>query len=315
MNCADIDCILDEHRASELTAARRADLDAHLAECRRCAAAWLTDDALAREPVPAPRPELLAATLRAVRKRAAPEQGSGRDWWRAAAGLAAVAVISLLAATMPFRLASDAAPAARQAALVGGRDYRVLGAPRPSAQARREPIEVLAFFAYDCPVCYSLEARMLEWRARQSSRIAFVRMPVQWNTRGLRFARAFYAADALGKSRELHAALFDELRERPGSLDDDAAIAALFARFGVDAQTLQRALESPSVVAAAERARRIGAEAGVLSVPTLVIGGEVATTQAAAATPDRLFEIAGLLVECVEQRRRTPRANESAQYC
>lgn len=316
MKCADIDRVLNEHRVSEMTPARRADLDAHLVECRRCTAAWLTHDALAREPMPAPRPELLAATLRAVREREAAERTVGPHVWRTAAGLAAVAAIALLAATVPSRVPSESsAPSTPQTALVEGRDYRVLGALRGPQAPAREPIEVLAFFAYDCPLCDSLDARLPAWLAAQSSRVAFVRMPVQWNARGERFARAFYAAELLGKDRELHSALFDELRERPGSLDDDDALAALFMRFDVDAQTFRRAFESAAVAAAAERAQRIGAAANVLSVPALVVGGELATTQAASAAPDRLLEVAGLLIECVERRRLAAQANESPQHC
>lgn len=63
MNCHELDAILDGHAIRTLSAAERARVDAHLAGCGRCAAAWFAEDQLLAEPSSVPEAALLARTV------------------------------------------------------------------------------------------------------------------------------------------------------------------------------------------------------------------------------------------------------------
>jgi protein dithiol oxidoreductase (disulfide-forming) len=317
MRCSDLDAIIDDHRLRTLSAPQRAEMDAHLEECGRCFSAWLTNEALRGEQLAAPPVGSFEAMAQRVRAQVAAEPASGARPWPAVAGLAAlllvVALFAVLTRGLPERgeQALAASPAAASdRALVEGRDYRRVQARVQTAST--DFVEVVQLFAYDCGICYSLEQPLAAWLDGQSDDVALVRMPVQWNPRAARFARAFYAAESLGKADEIGLALFDEIHTRGNALDSDDALAEVFARFGVDRDAFDRALAAPATEAGASRARAIEAGYGITTVPSVIVGGELMTDRALAQTPDRMLEIVQQLVKCVEEERRAPQV---ARHC
>jgi thiol:disulfide interchange protein DsbA len=169
-------------------------------------------------------------------------------------------------------------------------------------------------FAYDCGVCYSLEQPLAAWLDAHRDEVALVRMPVQWNPRAARLARAFYAADSLGKADEIGAALFEEIHTRGNALDDDDALAGIFARFGIDRAELERVVAAPTTEASASRARTLEDGFGITTVPSVVVGGELVTDRVLAGTPERMLAIVEQLVECVERERKSPEV-PVARHC
>jgi protein TonB len=74
MNCDDVAAILNERAENRLAPGERCALDAHLASCGDCAHAWLAEQALLAQRVPAARTNLLDLVLRAVDAQASPRQ-------------------------------------------------------------------------------------------------------------------------------------------------------------------------------------------------------------------------------------------------
>src|SRR5258708_24500835 len=73
-------------------------------------------------------------------------------------------------------------------------------------------IEVLEFFWYACPHCYSLEPTLSTWLKTKPAYITFTRVPVQWNEGHRSLARLFYTLDSMGKLNELHSEIFKEIQ-------------------------------------------------------------------------------------------------------
>ncbi len=302
MNCATIDAILDEHRRARLDASERQAVAAHLGSCLRCSDGWAAHDALLGESMGEPPPELLARAVSRVSQHGAPARLGSRRWTAlaAAAAVAAVAVITASVwltdaggggAALTPDLAATVATAPPM--FVAGRDYEVLSLPTAAREAV-EPIPVVEFFAYPCFHCYTFEADLTAWDAPQQQHVALTRVPVVWNSEAELHARAFYAAEVLGKLGAMHAAFYEEIHGRGNRLASIAALAEFFRRFGVDAATFNDVFNSREVDARVQRAVALGREYGVRATPSLVVGGRYRTNSSLAGT--RLLALVDYLI-------------------
>ncbi len=114
--------------------------------------------------------------------------------------------------------------------------------------------------------------------------MALTRVPVLFGAyaEAALHARAFYAAEVLGKLDTMHAAFYDEIHVRGNRLSSREALAEFFARFGVDGATFDAAFDSRDVDARVQRAVALGREYRIEAVPTLVVAGRYVTSSAMA---------------------------------
>jgi thiol:disulfide interchange protein DsbA len=103
--------------------------------------------------------------------------------------------------------------------------------------------------------------------------VALTRVPAIFNRQAELHARAFYAAEVLGKLDAMHAAFYDEIHVRNNRLASRPALAEFFARFGVDAATFDAAFDSTAVEARMQRAIALGREYAIQATPSLVVAG------------------------------------------
>ena len=98
MNCRSFRLILDNHEFGRLTAARRGDVDAHLAACEACANVWTAHEALVSESFAGPTEQFFAAVMNSMQPLHRPEKPIANPFlWRTAAGTVAVALVIGLA--------------------------------------------------------------------------------------------------------------------------------------------------------------------------------------------------------------------------
>jgi thiol:disulfide interchange protein DsbA len=96
--------------------------------------------------------------------------------------------------------------------------------------------------------------------------------------------------------------IFEQIHRNGNLLDTEAALAALFTRFGVDAATFSRTFRSPAVQLQLRRAEELNRAYRVSATPALVIHGSYLTTPALAGSPAALLAIADELLD--ERPRR-----------
>ncbi|HET8696629.1 MAG TPA: DsbA family protein [Gammaproteobacteria bacterium] len=322
MRCPDVDAIIDDHRAAALGAAECSALDAHVAGCVRCSAAWLTNEALANERLgPVPAGLLETVTRRTLAIHCSPRPARRVPTWPVTLGLAAASVaaillvVALLALTRPpatpaGQQAAASAPAERPRPLIEGVDYRRLDTrTRALPDLGPREVEVVQLFAYDCAPCYSVEHRRLERHALEDERVALVPIPVQWNERLERYARAYYAAETLGKAEQMDLALYDAIRGAGDAAVGVDALAEVFARFGVSRLDFDLAFDSAEVRGSAQRAAALAQAYGATAVPTFVIDGELVAAGGDGKSYDELLDVVGRLAECVERKQDGERAD------
>jgi protein dithiol oxidoreductase (disulfide-forming) len=306
MNCETIDSILDDHRAARLASPERRDVDAHLRTCDRCAEAWAAQHLLAGERFAAPPPglfERLAGGLAAV--EAAPARATAtrarRATWLSptlAAGVLVAMAVTIwrlpdtrlivevasappVSTPAPSVTAPVDSPPRAAATLVAGADYDLVGrGSLPAMSGGRA--QVVEFFQFGCFPCYSFESQLERWQQIVEPRIEVVRIPVIWNERGELHARAYYTAAALDKLDIVRGPLFAEIHERGNPLLSAAALAKLFAAYGVDLATFEETFNSSAVDAQVERAAALAREYDITATPALVVGGRYLVKNGAA---------------------------------
>jgi thiol:disulfide interchange protein DsbA len=304
MNCDTIDSILDEHRMPRLSPGERQDVAAHLERCGRCAGVVTAHEALAREQVAEPPPELFGKVLGQLAAAGLGLMAQQRRRRRLASAAAAAAVVVAAVAgylVLDGGAGSDeavtptvtvaAAPAAPR--FVAGRDYEVLAAAPPLA-ATADGVPVTEFFMYLCFPCSAVEPELERYRTAALGRVALTRVPAVFNSEAELHARAFYAAEELGTLDAMHAAFYDEIHVRGNRLASRAALAEFFARFGVDAAAFAAAFDSPRVEAGLQQALALGREYAIDATPSLVVAGRYKTNPAMAGSA--LFAVVDELV-------------------
>lgn len=174
-----------------------------------------------------------------------------------------------------------------------GKDYTVL----PTAQPTGDGVEVLEFFSYLCPHCYSFRPLMHDWLdGKAPEGVDFSRVPVVFRDSWRPFAQAYYAAEVLGVLDKIHKPLFDAIhaqRKEFKSLDD---IADFFAQQGVAREEALKALNSFAVDMKVRQSGQALRSYRIDSTPTVVVAGRYVVTPRSAGGHERMIEIIDALV-------------------
>ena len=182
----------------------------------------------------------------------------------------------------------------QQAAATGpfeaGKHYTALSPAQPTSTDAGK-VEVTEIFMFGCPGCFSFEPHIQRRLGDKPDYVNFVRIPAPWNPIATLHARAYYAAEALGKTEEVDGPFFNEIHVNRNMLDSEAKIAALFAKHGVDEATFKSTFNSFAVNTKLKRAEELIRRYRVQSTPTVVVNGKYLTTGSQAGSYDAWFAI------------------------
>ena len=111
---------------------------------------------------------------------------------------------------------------------VAGQDYTVLKTPVQTQDPKK--IEVLTFFAYTCPHCYTYEKDVLPWSEKLPDNVVFRQIPVAWTPKSFHFTKTYYALEAMHKLHPYHEMLFNAVIKERKEFPDLNSIADFFAQ-------------------------------------------------------------------------------------
>ena len=160
---------------------------------------------------------------------------------------------------------------AAQAQLAVGRDYALIDPAQPTDTPTK--IEVTEFFSYACPHCADLEPYIVKWAAKLPADVVLKRVPVGFNPFYQLMARFYYTLEAIGKGKQLDAAVFSAIHEKGLKLIDDKSLMDWVTAQGVDAKTFSDAYSSFGVMSKVKRADQLAQAAKIRGVPALVVDG------------------------------------------
>jgi thiol:disulfide interchange protein DsbA len=174
---------------------------------------------------------------------------------------------------------------------VAGAQYQVLSPAQPTVGDDHGKVEVAEVFMFGCPHCAAFEPLLQNWLKTAPSYVSFVRIPAVWNAVAELHARAYYTAEALGKTAEIDGPFFNEIHVKHNMLDSVDKLAAFFAQFGVDDKTFRSKFTSFEIDAKVSRAADLVKRYKVPGTPAIVIDGKYLTNGAMAGTYEMWFEI------------------------
>jgi thiol:disulfide interchange protein DsbA len=174
-----------------------------------------------------------------------------------------------------------------------GTHYTVL----PEAERPRTgPVVVTEYFSYGCVHCANFDPQLEDWREELPGDVRFERVPVAFSPDWRALAAAYYAAQDLGVLERNHSRLFDAIHETRLNLASPDALAQFFDGHGTDGAAFRRALGSPAVRRAVAEAETRTRDAGIRSVPTLVVDGRY-RIDAAQLSRQQILAVADQLIE------------------
>jgi thiol:disulfide interchange protein DsbA len=189
---------------------------------------------------------------------------------------------------------------AQGAAPVEGRDYVRLNEPVPVPGGGK--IDVIEFFSYGCPHCYSFEPMLEQWVKKLPADVAFRRIPAAFNPVFEGYARLFYALEAAGQAEALHKRVFAAIHVQRQRLDKEADIAAFVSSNGGDGAKVVEGLKSFGVATKMRQAKQAMDAYKIDGVPALGIHGRWFTSGSLANGNDKALTVADYLI----QRARKP---------
>lgn len=169
-----------------------------------------------------------------------------------------------------------------------GIDYTRLVQPQPTETG--DKVEVLEVFWYGCPHCWHLEPALEAWLESLPEGAAFRRMPAtggRWDAH----ARAFYAAQAMGKLDGFHKALFRAIHEEKRELKTEDDLVALAVEAGLDEAEFRADYRSFLVETQLRKAKEMATRYGIDSVPTIIVNGKYRTGPSQAGGQGRMFQV------------------------
>lgn len=175
---------------------------------------------------------------------------------------------AVLAALLLPLLASAAKPTP-----VAGVDYVEIEGGQPWKPLAGK-IEVAEVFAYWCHHCADFQPKVDAWKRTLPGNVRFSYVPLASDADDA-FARAYFAAEAIGALGKTHNATFRAVHAEstlPKNASSDE-IAGYYARLGVDMKRYKAATQGFVIAGQLKNAREFALRSGIEGTPTLIVNG------------------------------------------
>ena len=174
-----------------------------------------------------------------------------------------------------------------------GVEYKAL-TPQPTDTG--DKIEVLEFFWYGCPHCYTFEPYIKAWKKTKPANVEFVRVPAIFRPDWEIQARTYYALSNMGVIEDLHEKIFTAIHKDKKKLDKKATLTDFVVKNGVDREKFEEEYNSFSVDTMVRKARKKQAAYMIQGVPSIVVNGKYLSSGSMSGSYDNLVKILDFLV-------------------
>lgn len=173
--------------------------------------------------------------------------------------------------------------------------YEVISPAQPVQNP--DKIEVIEFFWYGCPHCYSLEPAMQAWLKTKPANVEFIRQPAVFSDVWGKHAKAYYVAEALDVVEKVHADFFDAIQNKKQKLVTEDELAKFFAAHGVKDEDFRAAYSSFLVDSKMRQAEAIAGRYGITGVPALIVNGKYKITASTAKSQENMINVTNQLIQ------------------
>jgi thiol:disulfide interchange protein DsbA len=160
-------------------------------------------------------------------------------------------------------------------------------------------VEVVEVFSYMCIHCYSFDPVLERWESDgKPATASFSRLPAVFSSDWALMAQAFYTAEVLGVSEQMHMPLFEAVHVKPINLRNEAKMAELFVNAsGVTTDAFTKAFNSFFVRSRVMQAQAKSKAYGITGVPTLIVNGKYRVTGTMAGSTEGMLDVVNFLVQ------------------
>jgi len=173
--------------------------------------------------------------------------------------------------------------------------YQTLSPAQPTQN--QDKIEIIEFFWYGCPHCYSLEPLMDEWLKTKPDNVEFIRQPAVFSSLWGKHAKAYFVAEALGVVDKVHADFFDAIQNKKQKLTSEDQLAKFFVAHGVDETEFRNTFNSFLIDAQLRQAKSMAPRYGITGVPALIINGKYKTNGPIAKSHENMIKVMNQLIK------------------
>ena len=185
---------------------------------------------------------------------------------------------------------------------VEGSNYTVIS-PRMETTVNEDKIEVIEFFWYGCPHCYTVEPYIKSWKMPEN--VELVRIPATFSNRWIIHAKVYYTLESLDRL-DLHEVFFNAIhgRQQRRDLVGEDKIAEFFASFssGIAEDKFSKAYNSFIVNTKTQKADRLVREYAIRSVPTFIVNGRYLTSPSMVGSSQRLITALDYLISLEQEK-------------
>ncbi|WP_340123437.1 thiol:disulfide interchange protein DsbA/DsbL [Methylobacter svalbardensis] len=173
--------------------------------------------------------------------------------------------------------------------------YETLSPAQPTHNP--DKIEIIEFFWYGCPHCYSLEPLLEKWVKSLPKNVEFIRQPAVFSDLWGKHAKAYFTAEALSVADKIHADFFDAIQNKKQNLETEDQLAKFFVAHGVNENEFHDTYNSFLVDAKMRQATTMAGRYGVTGVPALIINGKYKTNGPIAGSHEKMLEVVDQLIK------------------
>lgn len=164
------------------------------------------------------------------------------------------------------------------AAPVKDKEYTVIEQVQPPLEPLEpKKVEVIEFFYYGCPHCYSLQPALKAWLKSAPRDVEFRRMPTIFRESWVPLTRTYYALEAIGVIEKFHDDVFNTVHQQNANLGDRKLLLDWASKRGIDTNKLGAAYDSFAVQAKTQRSLQLTRAYNITGTPSVVIGGRYLT--------------------------------------
>ncbi len=193
-----------------------------------------------------------------------------------------------------------AGSALAQGAPEEGKHYVRLQTPAPVTLSAAKKIEVIEFFWYGCPHCFSFEPTIEAWSKRLAADVQFRQMPFAF-IGPVEHQKLFYALEEIGQREALQKRIFTAIHVENRRINTEADILAFVAANGVDRAKFSEAWKSFGVNTKINRGKQLSNAYKIDGVPAIGVHGRFYTAPSLAGGSDRAVAVADFLIQRARQ--------------
>ena len=179
--------------------------------------------------------------------------------------------------------------------------YGEINPPQPVESKGK--IEVIEFFWYGCPHCYSLEPYIEAWLKQRPPDVEFRRVPAIFNQRWGHDAAIYYTLESMGLLDKLHKPLFDAIHKDSLRTDNEAALGEWLQKNGVDPKKFMDTMKSFGVQSKTRRAVQQTLAYKIDGTPAMAVAGRYTVSAEQGRTQQGMLQVVDGLVAMARKQK------------